>query len=163
MEKKVMIILGVDPGFSITGFSVIKYHQQKVFLLDYGFLRLPQKHSLARRINIFYDFFIEKIDQFNSDAIALETPFLGKNAQNFLKLGYLRGILYLLSNRYNQELLEFSPREIKCALTGFGGASKDQVARVIMHLFPKIPLPEKQDVTDALAISLCGMWRGKQL
>ncbi|MBT3456171.1 crossover junction endodeoxyribonuclease RuvC [bacterium] len=158
-----MIILGVDPGFSITGFGVIQYTQGKVYLLDYGFLRLPQKHHLAKRITIFHDSISDKIKQFNVDVLSIETPFLGKNAQNFLKLGYLRGILYLLSDRNNLELLEFSPREIKSALTGFGGASKEQVARIITHLFPKIGHKSKQDVTDALAISLCGLWRGKQL
>ena len=158
-----MIILGVDPGFSITGYGIIQYWQNRVLLLSHGYLRLPQKHSLARRISIFHDSIDEKIKEYRVTALSIETPFLGKNAQNFLKLGYLRGILYLLSDRNNLELLEFAPREIKMALTGYGGASKDQVASVVTRLFPKIGMPEKQDVTDALAISLCGLWRGKSL
>lgn len=90
--------------------------------------------------------------------MSLETPFLGKNAQNFLKLGYLRGILYLLANQHKLEIHEFAPRQVKSALTGFGGASKEQVARVILRLFPKIEAPKRDDVTDALAITLCGIW-----
>ena len=86
---------------------------------------------------------------------------MGKNAQNFLKLGYLRGILYLLSDQYNLEIFEFAPCQVKSALTGFGGASKEQVARVILRLFPKITEPQKDDVTDALAVTLCGMWQQK--
>ena len=94
--------------------------------------------------------------------IALETPFLGKNAQNFLKLGYLRGILYLIADKSELLIHEFSPREIKQAITGFGGADKEQVARVLMRLFP-IGIPEKLDLTDALAVALCGLWKPKEM
>ena len=155
-----MKLLGVDPGFSIAGFGIIESIQNKVILLDAGFLRLPAKESLPYRVDCFYRFFLNKIMLFHPDGIVLETSFLGKNAQNFLKLGYLRGVLYLLASQHKLELLEFAPSEIKRALTGYGGAGKDQVARVIMSLFPHLKPPEKYDVTDALAISLCGLWRG---
>ena len=95
--------------------------------------------------------------------MALETPFLGKNAQNFLKLGYLRGIVYLLADKNNIMLSEFTPTQVKQAVTGFGGASKDQVARMVLQLFPKIAAPDKLDVTDALAVTLCGLWHQRQL
>ena len=95
--------------------------------------------------------------------VALETPFLGKNAQNFLKLGYLRGIIYLLVATYNLALQEFSPREVKMSVTGFGGADKEQVARIILRLFPALSVPDKADVTDALAVTLCCLWNNKAL
>lgn len=154
-----MIILGVDPGLHITGFGVLKQEQQKTWLLDYGYLRMSSNKSLPERVHIFHDFFSEKITHWHITDLALETPFLGKNAQNFLKLGYVRGILYLLSHRYNVQLHEFAPREVKQSVTGFGGAEKDQVARVIMQMFPKLQVQEKYDVTDAIAITLCGLWR----
>ena len=84
---------------------------------------------------------------------------MGKNVQSFLKLGYLRGILYLLANQHNLGLHEFSPREIKLAITGSGGAGKEQVARVLFMMFPHLQKPKKEDVTDAIAISLCGLWQ----
>lgn len=167
-----MTILGIDPGFSVTGFGVLKKQSNNIVLLtDYGDLRMPSTKSLAVRIGIFHDFFTEKIERWQITDLALETPFLGKNSQTFLKLGYLRGILYLLANRHQLILHEFSPREVKQSVTGFGGADKDQVARVVLKLFPRIkacPEPgrrglDKQDVTDALAVTLCGLWRGKQL
>ena len=156
-----MVILGIDPGFSFTGFGILKQDQNKVFLLDYGYLKLPSTKSLSVRIGIFYAFFNEKIEKWNVSDLALETPFLGKNAQTFLKLGYLRGILYLLADNYNLQLHEFSPREVKQAVTGFGGAQKDQVARVVLQLFPQLQAPKKSDVTDELAVTLCGLWRNK--
>jgi crossover junction endodeoxyribonuclease RuvC len=156
-----VVILGIDPGFSFTGFGILKQEQGKTYLLDYGYLKLPTGKTLPERIGIFYYFFHEKIIQWSVTELALETPFLGKNAQNFLKLGYLRGILYLLANNHALQLHEFSPREVKQAVTGFGGAQKDQVARVIVQLFPRLSFPEKADVTDALAVTLCGLWRNR--
>ncbi len=154
-----MIILGIDPGFRIAGFGLLKKDSQQIYLLDHGYLAMASSKSLSRRIVLFHDFFLEKITRLTITDIAVETPFLGKNAQSFLKLGYLRGILYLLAEKHNITLHEFSPREVKQSLTGFGGASKEQVARVIMQLFPKIEKPKKEDVTDALAITLCGLWQ----
>jgi crossover junction endodeoxyribonuclease RuvC len=156
-----MIILGIDPGFTITGFGIMKKDTGKVYLLDYGLLRLPVQKSLSERIGIFYDFLQQKIEVCHVTALALETPFLGKNAQNFLKLGYLRGIVYLLAHKYGLTLHEFSPREVKVSVTGFGGAEKGQVARAILYLFPGLAMPEKLDVTDALAVTLCGVWKNE--
>jgi crossover junction endodeoxyribonuclease RuvC len=155
-----MIILGIDPGCKVTGFSVIKREQGKTFLVDYGTLLLSSSQSLVERVGIFHDFFDHKIVALHITDIALEIPFLGKNAQNFLKLGYLRGIVYLLVSRYRLGLHEFSPREVKLSVTGFGGADKVQVARVIVRLFP-IAMPDKLDVTDALAVALCGLWKAR--
>jgi crossover junction endodeoxyribonuclease RuvC len=93
--------------------------------------------------------------------LALETPFLGKNIQTFLKLGYLRGILYLLSDMHALSIHEFSPRQIKVSVTGFGGATKEQVALMILAMFPALNALgkiEKNDVTDAMAVSICGLW-----
>jgi crossover junction endodeoxyribonuclease RuvC len=158
-----VVILGIDPGFTITGFGLIKKDAGKVYLLDCHYLRMQSSKHLSERIGIFYNFFTEKIIQNQVTEISLETPFLGKNAQNFLKLGYLRGILYLLANQHSLKLNEFSPREVKQAVTGYGGASKEQVARVVLQLFPRIKAPDKLDVTDAIAITLCGVWRNKSI
>lgn len=155
------IVLGVDPGFSFTGYSVIKVADNKTLLLDCGYLRLPTQKHLAERVGIFHTFFTQKIGQHKPVSIALETSFLGKNAQTFLKLGYLRGILYLLANTHQIGIQEFAPREVKSMLTGFGGASKEQVARMTFMLFPQLQQlkeSERNDLTDAVAISLCGLW-----
>jgi len=156
-----MIILGIDPGLRFSGFGILQKNQQRSLLLDYGLLKLSPKKKLQERVHIFYDFFTEKIKTCNVTDVALETPFLGKNAQNFLKLGYLRGLLYLLSAQHNLAVHEFSPRQVKKSVTGYGGASKEQVARMILRLFPKMEPPKKDDVTDALAVTLCGLWRNK--
>jgi len=157
-----MVILGVDPGFRITGYGIIKKDGQKAYLLDQGALRLnPQKH-LSERVFLFHEFMTEKILAHQVQAICLETPFMGKNAQNFLKLGYLRGILYLLAAKHKLALTELAPTEIKMSLTGFGFASKEQVADVVLRLFPGMQMPDKLDITDAVAIAVCGLWKTNQ-
>ena len=154
-----MIILGIDPSFTATGYAIIEKKEGKQFLMSCGYLPLAtSKDAIQDRIGIFNDFFENKIKEFQVTHISLETPFLGKNAQTFLKLGYLRGSLYLLSYKFNLKLIEYSPKEIKLAVTGFGGASKDQIERVVYMLFPTLTKQTKHDVTDAIAISLCGLW-----
>ena len=157
-----MVILGIDPGFRFAGFGILKKEGRQALLLDYGHLTMSSSDSLSTRVGEFHEFFEEKIITFGVTVIALETPFLGKNAQNFLKLGYLRGILYLLAHKHKTTLQEFAPTEVKQSLTGFGGATKDQVARVVLQLFPGMEVPKKEDVTDALAVTLCGLWASNQ-
>ena len=156
-----MIVLGIDPGFSVTGYSILQKEKNQIMMLDHGFLKLPISQSLDVRVGIFYDILSEKIKLYNVTAIALETSFLGKNAQTFLKLGYLRGVLYLLAYQNKLQLTEFAPRQVKQTVTGYGAASKEQVAKVLSMLFPAIPKPLKEDVTDAIAISLCGVWQSE--
>lgn len=161
-------ILGVDPGFSVTGFSVIKKQGASTTLIDCGYLKMSSSQSLVERTGIFYTTFLEKINTHSITAIALETPFLGKNVQSFLKLGYLRGILYLLAQQHSLKLYEFAPREVKIAVTGFGGAPKEQVASMVLRFFPQIMQLQKKgtaqklDVTDAVAVGLCGIWHSQQ-
>jgi len=157
-----VVILGIDPGFRYAGFGILKKEGRQALLLDYGHLTMSSSDSLVTRVGEFHTFFEEKITTWGVTVIALETPFLGKNPQNFLKLGYLRGILYLLAHKHNTAVQEFAPTEVKQSVTGFGGATKDQVARVILQLFPGMEVPKKEDVTDALAVTLCGLWASNQ-
>ncbi len=158
-----MILLGVDPGVRFAGFGVIKKTGYTIQLIDHGCLVMPPIQSLQDRVALFHDFFADKIKQWQVTDLALETPFMGKNAQNFLKLGYVRGILYLLASQHKLTLHEYAPTQVKQAITGFGGADKEQVARVIYQLFPTLKAHHRTDVTDAIAVTLCGMWKSKSL
>ena len=160
-----MVLLGIDPGFTITGYSILKKEEGRTLVLDYGYLKMNSKKHLSERTGVFYSFFKDKIQEYKVTDLALETSFLGRNAQTFLKLGYLRGILYLLADQNKLALYEFAPREVKASVTGFGGATKDQVAVMILAMFPRLNQygkVEKQDVTDALAIAICGLWKYSQ-
>ncbi len=163
------LVLGVDPGFSVTGFSLLKKEGASTTLLDCGYLKMSSTKSLSERVGIFFNTFEAKILASGVTGIALETLFLGKNVQTFLKLGYLRGVLYLLADKHGLALYEFSPREVKVAVTGFGGAPKEQVASMVLRFFPQIMrlqkssgVAQKLDVTDAVAVGLCGVWHTQQ-
>lgn len=150
-----IVILSIDPGLVSCGFSVLKKQGQSVFLLDYGILKMSSSVPIPERLGKFYKFCEEKIALYQINCLAIETPFLGKNASSFLKLGYLRGVIYLISNLKGFKLFEFSPCEVKLALTGNGFAEKEQVARFLTKLFPNLSVSNKLDSTDALAVGLC--------
>lgn len=156
-----MNILGVDPGTRVAGFCIMQAQENgKIFLLEAGCLILSDKDTIQKRLHDIYTFFDKLLVTHNIQSIALETPFLGKNVQNFLKLGYVRAIIYLLSDIHVVTLQEYAPREIKKAITGSGSAEKDQVGRVVRALFPQIAASKvRDDVTDAIAISFCGALR----
>jgi len=153
-----MILLGVDPGLRVTGFAIARIGS-KTSIFDYGYLSLKATDSVPARIAEFHAFMQEKIKTHQVTHLAIETPFLGKNTQSFIKLGYLRSILYLLSEHHQLKLYEFAPSSIKQAVTGYGNASKEQVATVMYTLFPTLKTlgtTVKEDVTDAIAICLTG-------
>lgn len=158
-----MVILGIDPSIIATGYAIIKIEKHRVELLECDVFKMASKKDIPERLSIFYDFILDIIDRFDVTEISFETPFLGRNAQNFMKLGYLRGLLLLISYQKNISFQEFSPREIKKAITGKGSAQKEQVARVLMRLFPTIVMPKKFDSTDALGVALCAFWKRKSL
>ena len=157
--KDERIILGIDPGFIAAGFSVILVTSGRIILKEAGALRQSSTHTIPHRILCFHDFFSSKIVEMGVTELALETPFLGKNAQNFLKLGYLRGVLLFLAERNELVVHEFAPRQVKRALTGYGQADKMQVFRVLSRLFPGFSQPDSLDVSDAVAIGLCAAWQ----
>jgi len=150
-----MVILGVDPGVRVAGYAVIRVERRKWSVLSCGALSLSSYYVLSRRLGYFYMCISQIMSQFYVDRISIETPFLGKNAHNFLKLGYVRGVLFLLADQYAASVREYTPRQIKQAVTGFGGAHKEQVARMVFRLCPEVQDVSSRDVTDALAAALC--------
>jgi len=154
--KSERIVLAVDPGYVAAGYAIVRIAQRRVFLCECNALRQKSTQTIEQRLALFFDFFHEKIMEHGVTDLCLETPFLGKNAQNFLKLGYLRGALLIHATRQNLGIHQLSPREIKVQMTGFGGADKDQVARAVARFFPMIDLSSlPRDATDALALAFC--------
>lgn len=159
-----MIILGVDPGTRFAGYALLKKDAQRIYLLESGVFKMSPTAPLHERVGHFFAFFNQKMSTHAITHLALETPFMGKNPQNYLKLGYMRGILYLLAAQHKLHLAEFAPREIKQAITGYGGADKEQIARILSRLFPSFAKPGSlHDETDAIAVSLCCLWHTKPL
>jgi len=159
------IILGIDPGLTISGFAIMSGTGSKQVIQECGYISFESTKAMREKIKEFYDFLHKKIDLCQIGEIAIETPFLGKNSASFLKLGYLRSIVYLVCEQRDISLHEFAPRTIKQAITGYGNAEKEQVNRAIKLVFPQLAQLDikKYDVTDAVSIALCGLWNQRKI
>jgi crossover junction endodeoxyribonuclease RuvC len=154
-----MIILGVDPGTLITGFGIIEVERGKYSVLNYNVVRNSGDDSMPIRLKRIYDRLCEIINHYHPDEFAIETAFYGKNAQSALKIGHARGVSILAAVNYEIPTTEYSPREVKKAVTGNGAASKQQVQFMVQMQLKLREAPKYFDVSDALAVALCHSFR----
>lgn len=157
-----MIILGIDPGSNITGFGVVRVEGGKTILMDSGVIRaagVGTDHQL--RLKQIYDSVCELIGEHIPDLCAVEMPVYGKNPQSMLKLGRAQATAMLAALNHQIPVTEYTPKEIKKAVTGNGNASKEQVRYMIETMLSmKQGSSITMDASDALAVALCHVHRG---
>jgi crossover junction endodeoxyribonuclease RuvC len=130
-----MIILGVDPGTLFTGYAVISGVNEPLEILECDFIRIPPKNKLPLRLKQIYDKLVDIIKTYKPDEFAIETAFYSKNVQSTLKLGHARGVCILAAVNKQVPTSEYSPREVKKAVTGVVSASKEQVRYMMIQTF----------------------------
>jgi crossover junction endodeoxyribonuclease RuvC len=150
-----MIIIGVDPGTLIAGYGVIERNGGRLSLLDVGVIKNAADVSMPLRLKKIYASLCSVIEQYHPDEFAIETAFYSKNAQSALKIGQARGVSILAGVNFEVPVTEYSPREIKKAVTGKGAASKEQVQYMMMSMLKLQTAPKHFDSTDALAVAVC--------
>ena len=150
-----MRILGVDPGISITGFSIIESNRNQSSLSAYGTVKPNQKDSLPKRLNYLFEEMNKILDQFNPDILSLEDAFYSKNIKSAMVLGQARGAIILAAAQANIPIFEFAPRKVKMSVCGNGAASKEQVAYMVTKILKLKVQPKPLDVSDAMAVGLC--------
>ena len=152
---KEKIILGIDPGTNILGYGVVSVDSKGPHYVTMGVFDLRKiKDPFEKLANIFAGV-NELIEEYRPDALAVESPFYGKNAQVILKLGRAQGAAITAAVMHDVPVAEYAPRKAKIAICGNGAASKEQVAMMIQKTL-KVDLdPKYLDATDALAIALC--------
>ncbi len=150
-----MIILGVDPGIAITGYALIQEVHGSAHILDYGLVETGRSVAFSLRLKLIYDKIYQVIDLYRPQSLALEEVFYSKNVQTALKMGHARGVTLLAAVNQGIATSEYSPREIKQAVTGNGAASKQQVQKMVMQLLKLSQPPGVYDVTDAMAVAIC--------
>lgn len=152
-----LIILGIDPGIQIMGFSIIKIINNKIeiILIDELYLKKYKSHIL--KLNQILNKTLLLIDIYHPNEIAIESPFLGKNVKSMLTLSKAQSMAISAGLYRNIPIIEYSPKKIKMAITGNGNSSKEQVYKMIeKNIFKKnYNFNKKIDAVDALAIAIC--------
>ncbi len=146
--------LGIDPGSQITGFGVLEKNGVRISHIHSGFVRLTPSPSLSLRLKLLHQTLKKVIEEYRPTDLAVEKVFFAKNVQSALTLGHVRGVVLLSAIEAGLEIFEYSPLEIKQAVTGYGRADKKQVQEMVKVLLG-IPSIQNQDVSDALAAGIC--------
>jgi crossover junction endodeoxyribonuclease RuvC len=150
-----MIILGIDPGYAITGFGLIKYTGNNFTPIDYGMISTPAGMAFHKRLVLVYDGLMKVIETYTPDAIAVEEIFFSKNTKTAINVGHGRGVAILAAAKSGVDVFEYTPLQVKQAVVGFGRAEKKQVQQMIKVLLKLKEIPKPDDVADALAIAIC--------
>lgn len=151
------VIIGVDPGTNVMGYGIIGINGKKPEMIAMGVVRLAKFEDHYMRLRRIHDRVLALCEQYLPDEMAIEAPFFGKNVQSMLKLGRAQGVAISAALERDIPITEYEPRKIKMAITGNGGASKEQVRAMlcrILRLDAEQLIPEL-DSTDALAAALC--------
>jgi crossover junction endodeoxyribonuclease RuvC len=148
-------ILGIDPGLAIVGFGVIDAGRRGPLHVRHGVIRTPAKTPLPSRLLTIYEDFTELIETFRPGAVAIEELYFQKNVNTALPVAHSRGIILMTAQRYGLPVAEYSPQQVKLAVTGYGAAVKKQVMEMTRTLLRLKAMPRPDDAADALAIALC--------
>ena len=161
-----MIVLGVDPGSQCTGYGVIACDGSGERMLHYGVLRLDRYDEHALRLKKIYDGIAAIAERYCPDECAIEMPVYGKNPQSMLKLGRAQSAAMIAVLNRDIPVTEYTPKEVKKAVTGQGNASKEQVRYMVRALLSIRDAPDQEtmgaDASDALAVGLCHIHRHAQ-
>ena len=151
-----MIILGIDPGIATLGYGVVdKDRNGNCRAIDYGVVLTPKEETLPVRLAILEEGVNRVIDRFSPEEIAMEELFFSKNITTGIAVAHARGVTMLACVKKCGRLYEYTPMQIKQALTGYGRADKKQIQQVVTSLLRLKSIPRPDDAADALAIALC--------
>lgn len=158
-----MYILGIDPGSRTTGYGIVAANAGKITYVTSGCIKLVGS-DMPPRLRQLYDAMLQLSSQFKIDTCVIESVFVRNNVSSALKLGQARGVLLLFAAKLTDKIYEYSPREVKQAVVGYGGAEKTQVQTMVKSILSLSSMPQ-EDAADALAIAICHAntiaWRSK--
>ncbi|MBN1823552.1 MAG: crossover junction endodeoxyribonuclease RuvC [Endomicrobiales bacterium] len=151
-----MIILGVDPGLSMTGWGLIRSRERDdISLVCYGCIKTRSGNALAERLGEIHAELERIIDEHKPEEMAVEELFFSKEARTVASVGQARGAIILTAAVKKLRVFEYNPRHIKMALTGYGSAQKIQIQSMVKTLLKLKEIPKPDDAADALAVAVC--------
>ena len=151
-----MIILGIDPGIGTMGYGVLeKDARGNCAAVDYGVIKTPKDENLAVRLCMLEEGVNALFDKFRPEETAMEELFFSKNITTGIAVAHARGVILLTANKRCGRIFEYTPNQIKQALTGYGKADKIQVQRTVASHLRLKSVPRPDDAADALGVALC--------
>ncbi len=157
-----MIILGVDPGIATLGYGVIEKDERGNFrAIDCGVVTTPKDEGLPVRLAMLEEGVQKILDKYRPDEVAMEELFFSKNITTGIAVAHARGVALLTCVKACGRLYEYTPMQIKQALTGYGKADKKQIQSVVTSMLRLSEIPKPDDAADALAIALCHGFSGR--
>ena len=154
-------ILGIDPGTATTGFGVILEEKNNVEYIDCGYIATTPKDSSAERLLIINKAMEEIIKKYKPQLVAVENLFFAKNKTTAMAVAQARGVILVTIAKYKIALQEYTPLQIKQAVTGYGRADKVQVQKMVKNILKLDKIPKPDDSADALAVAICASYNRK--
>ncbi|MDP3800188.1 MAG: crossover junction endodeoxyribonuclease RuvC [bacterium] len=150
-----MVILGVDPGTNRVGYGVIKKNEDNISLLDYGCIEVKAKSDHNDGLLIIYNAFDKIIRKWKPEVLAIEKLFFFKNAKTITQVSEARGVIILAGLKNTLKIREFTPLQVKQAVSAYGKADKKAVQKMVRLLLSLKEDPQPDDAADALAVAIC--------
>jgi crossover junction endodeoxyribonuclease RuvC len=151
-----MIVLGIDPGLSLTGWGVISaVSKDKIVPVQCGCVKTISSDTLMQRLGAINLELQSVIDKYNPEAAAIEELFFLKAAKSVAAVGQARGAIVLTLSLNSIPVFEYNPRFVKMALTGYGSADKYQMQHMVKNFLGLKEIPKPDDAADALAMAIC--------
>ncbi len=161
-----MIILGIDPGYAITGYGLIEYLSNRSRMLDFGVVSTQARVPFEIRLLTIYQELEALIRRYSPDVMAVEELFFSRNTTTAIGAAQARGVAILAAAKAGIPVYEYTPMQIKLAVTGYGRADKNQVSQMVKTILCLDQIPAKDDASDALAVAICqahtGLFRGSK-
>ena len=148
-------IIGIDPGYAITGYGIITKTGSKLSVVDYGVIETKAHVDFPLRLLTINDKMRYLLETYKPDYMSIEELFMGQNRTTAIGTAQARGVVVVEAARANIPVYEFTPMQVKLAVTGYGRADKNQVSQMVKSLLGLKEIPKPDDCTDALAIAIC--------
>ena len=150
-----MRILGIDPGYGITGFGLIEAQRGQFTLLRCGAITTPAGADFSARLEMIYEDMRQLLDVCKPDCVAIEELFFGQNVTTGIGVAQSRGVILLAIRQAGLEVTSYKPMQVKQSVVGYGSATKRQVQDMTRRILRLEKMPKPDDAADAIAIALC--------
>ena len=157
-----LIILGIDPGYAITGFGLVRYEDKRLRPLDFGVIKTEADMPFPDRLLAIDQALTELTESHKPDCFAIEELFFSRNTTTAIGTAQARGVAVVAAARAGVPVYEYTPVQVKLAVTGYGRAEKKQVQEMVRILLKLKDLPKPDDAADALAVAICHAHSGNR-